>query len=540
MTEHADRLPSSARVYGLIDALQWPLLAAAAYYLAAESAFLVGTLSDRIFAPFWPPNVVLLCVFLNAPYARWPYFVATIFVAHVGAELRIGMGASQLMVAFLTNFLVAALSAVWLRSVVGGPPWLGDLRKAGCYILVTAGASPALVALAGALVPILGGSDPANYWIYWAHWYVANALACLTLGPICLAWFGSDGRLALDWPVRRSIEAAAVAALLLVVCLITFNWLHVAPSTFLPGMLYLPLPLALWMTFRFGAKGASAAILIVTVLLISNTLRGPSPFIGADIEVNVLALQLFLTGLSIPIIFLGAAIDQLRTTEATARKLAGSVLRAQDEERRRIARELHDSTGQNLVAAKLLLGKLQRGQPAAEGSISQVAELLQTSIADLRTMSYLLHPPLLDEAGLGLALRSYVEGFSARSGIDVDVEVPEGLERLPGDVELVLFRVAQEALTNVSRHSESKSAHIRLVREHSLDGANIVMTIENEQANAGRPSQVRSLLDGPLKPSRGVGLASMRERLSQIGGHLDVLSASGATLVRATIPVLAA
>ena len=155
-------------------------------------------------------------------------------------------------------------------------------------------------------------------------------------------------------------------------------------------------------------------------------------------------------------------------------------------------------------------------------------------------MSYLLHPPLLDEAGLGLALRSYVEGFSARSGIDVDVEVPDSLERLPNDVELVLFRVAQEALTNVSRHSESKIAHIRLAREPSLDGANIVMTIENGQPSAARPSQVRSLLDGPLKPSRGVGLASMRERLGQIGGHLDVLSAGGATLVRATIPLLAA
>jgi signal transduction histidine kinase len=226
--------------------------------------------------------------------------------------------------------------------------------------------------------------------------------------------------------------------------------------------------------------------------------------------------------------------------ETTARKLAGSVLRAQDEERRRIARELHDSTGQNLVVATLLLRKLQGSLPASgSASAAQLSELLQRSIADLRTTSYLLHPPLLDEAGLSLALRSYIEGFSARSGIDVDIDLSDSFERLPGDIELALFRVAQEALTNVSRHSDSKRAHIRIRRRQTLDGPSIVMTIEN---NCGAAAQAISLLvkPAPVGPAHGVGLASMRERLHQIGGHLEFLSGGGATLVRATVPLPAA
>jgi signal transduction histidine kinase len=405
--------------------------------------------------------------------------------------------------------------------------------------LVAAGVSPAIVAFAGAFVPILGGGDSARYWAFWAHWYVANALAFLTLGPIFLTWFGAaDSRLALrlDW---RSAEAVAVGLALFAACVATFSSLTAAHIAFFPALLYLPLPLVLWMTFRFGAKGASAAILIVTVVLVSHALRGPRPFNGDDVENNVLALQLFLTGLSVPIILLGAVIDQLRSMEATARRLTGSVLKAQDEERRRIARELHDSTGQNLVAATLLLGKLQRKSPQTQDTdVSELGDLLQRSIADLRTMSYLLHPPLLDEAGLPLALQSYVNGFSRRSGINVEVELHEDIDRLPGDVELVLFRVMQEALTNISRHTDSQTARIQLRREKDARENSIVLTIQNDNGNGAGLSENSRLTPRPkLDPLRGVGLASMRERLHQVGGRLEFLSVGPTTLVRAVVPL---
>src|SRR5262249_43128134 len=156
---------------------------------------------------------------------------------------------------------------------------------------------------------------------------------------------------------------------------------------------------------------------------------------------------------------------------------------------------------------------------------------------EVRTVSYLLHPPLLDEVGLGPALRCYVDGYMERSGLAVDLDVAPDVERLPPDTELTVFRVVQEALTNISRHSQSPTARIRLAREIASDGQTIVLTIED--AGRGMPviNNVRALIGKLGSRSAGVGLASMRERLHQIGGRLEIDSAVGRTIVRAIIPV---
>src|SRR5262249_38681054 len=153
-----------------------------------------------------------------------------------------------------------------------------------------------------------------------------------------------------------------------------------------------------------------------------EALHGVGPFPHSSPERGLLALQLFLTGISIPILLLGALIDELRRTERTTRDVAASAMRAQDEERRRIARGLHDSTGQNRIAAPLIAGRIEHSLPeAARPAFRQLEEMLQQSIGEIRTVSYLLHPPLLDEAGLALAVRNFVEGFGERSGIAVDL-----------------------------------------------------------------------------------------------------------------------
>jgi signal transduction histidine kinase len=327
-----------------------------------------------------------------------------------------------------------------------------------------------------------------------------------------------------------------LTALLFGTCIVTTQIGGWTTSAFLPLLLFAPLPFVLWAAVRYGEKGASGAILLVTIVLTWRTLHGSGLLLDEDPERSVLALQLFLTGLSIPVLLLGALIDELRGTERTMRELAISVVRAQDEERRRIARDLHDSTGQNLIAATLLLGRIEDVVPAAAKPIlGQLEETLQQSIREVRTVSYLLHPPLLDEVGLGPALRCYVDGYSERSGLAVDLDVAPNVNRLPPDTELAVFRIVQEALTNVSRHSRSPTARIRLARETASDGSNIVLTIED--AGRGMPaiSNARALIGRKLG-ARGVGLASMRERLHQLGGSLEIESAVGRTVVRAIIP----
>jgi PAS domain S-box-containing protein len=307
-------VPASAAVRG-------PLLAAFAYLVGAESAFLVGTLSDQIFAPFWPPNVILFAVLLLTPTSRWWLYVLVAVPAHVVAEMQVGMGLLPIAVAFASNCAIALIAAFAVRRQLERAPWLGTLRKASIYVLITALLAPALVALAGAFVPILGGAANGNYLVAWTQWFLANSLGFLTLGPICLSWFAAGPRPWAGFSTARLIEAAALAVALVVVSALAF---HLAAGTveigFMPALLYSPLPLILWATMRFGEKGASGAVLVVTVALLWLALNSSSLFAAGDPERNVLALQIFLIGLAIPVLLLGATIDEVRRAEAATRE----------------------------------------------------------------------------------------------------------------------------------------------------------------------------------------------------------------------------
>jgi len=290
------------------------------YFLGAEAAFFVGTLSDKIFAPFWPPNVILFCALLVAPKTRWWLYILAAFPAHVAAELDVGMPAAPLVVAFVTNCMVAVLNAAVARRVLGELPWFGSLKKASLYVLIAAVAGPAVVALGGAFVPILGGAT-GHYLTFWAQWYLSNALGFLTLGPIFLIWLSGGPKFRSFASAPRLIEAAALGVALVVVCALAFRLSAGTIETgFMPAVLYSPLPLILWSATRFGEKGASGAILVVTVVLLWLALNSSGIFIAGNPEMNVFALQIFLIALSIPVLLLGAAIDEVRCAEQTTRE----------------------------------------------------------------------------------------------------------------------------------------------------------------------------------------------------------------------------
>jgi len=301
----------------------WPkaALVAIAYFIGAEAAFLVGTLSDRIFAPFWPPNVILFCALLLAPRRHWWIYIAAAFPAHIVAELGVGMPAPQWLVAFATNCAVAALNAFLVQTALIEAPWLGSLKKAALYILITAVASPAVAALGGAFVPILGGGAADNYFGFWEQWYLSNALGYLTLGPIFLILCSERVKSLSLVSLRLVLEAILLAVTLVVVCALAFRISSGAVATgYIPALLYSPLPFILWSAIRFGEKGASAAILIVTIVLLWLTLNSSSLFIAGTREANVLALQIFLISLSIPVLLLGASIDEARHAVGATRE----------------------------------------------------------------------------------------------------------------------------------------------------------------------------------------------------------------------------
>jgi signal transduction histidine kinase len=295
------------------------IIVAVAYYLGAEIAFLIGTLSDKIFAPFWPPNVVLFCALLVTSPRDWWIFILAAFPAHMAAELQVGMPLAQLLVAFATNCSVAVFNASAVRRLLVEPPWFGTIRKATAYVFVTAFAGPAICAFGGAFVQILGGGALESYGLYWTRWYASNALGSLTLGPIamiCLEGAKAFG----PSPATRKLEALLTGALLIVACIIAFEDMPRIATGYLPALLYLPLPLIVWAAVRFGARGASGAIMVISLVLIWRTLNGPSVFDIGDPEANVFAMQLFLIGLSTPILLLGAAIEENRHAETMTRE----------------------------------------------------------------------------------------------------------------------------------------------------------------------------------------------------------------------------
>jgi signal transduction histidine kinase len=223
---------------------------------------------------------------------------------------------------------------------------------------------------------------------------------------------------------------------------------------------------------------------------------------------------------------------ELDVANQNLRELTARLMQLQDDERRRIARELHDSIGQLCAALTMNLttvgADIERLTKTAK-AVSDSAALVQEMNAEVRTISYLLHPPMLDEAGLASALRWYVKGFSERSKIRVDLEVPEDLGRFTQELETAVFRTVQECLTNIHRHSGSPVAKLRLARSAS----EICLTVEDR--GSGMAAEKLEVVASGGTP--GVGLRGMRERLRQLNGDLQVRSDGSGTKVEARLPI---
>jgi signal transduction histidine kinase len=220
---------------------------------------------------------------------------------------------------------------------------------------------------------------------------------------------------------------------------------------------------------------------------------------------------------------------QLAQKTEEIRQLTGKILMLQDDERRRLARELHDSTGQMLVAMKMALDQMSEEAKGRkiESLVAETIALNEDMSRQLRTMSYLLHPPLLDEVGLPSALHWYTDGFAQRSGVKVELEMSPDFGRLAADMEIALFRVVQECLTNIHRHSGSTTANIRLSRD--------LETVLAEIVDTGKGVSPKHLHKGKVIP--GVGLMGIQERMRQFGGSVEITSSENGTAVLARIPL---
>ncbi len=212
---------------------------------------------------------------------------------------------------------------------------------------------------------------------------------------------------------------------------------------------------------------------------------------------------------------LESEINVRKSAEDRLRKLSVHVMAIQDQERRRIARELHDSAGQTLAAIRMTLAMLagKTSEPQCLALLGDVDQLTNHLLREIRTTSYLLHPPLLDESGFCSAARWFVDGFTKRCGLEVRCDIPEQTERLPDSIELALFRVLQESLTNVHRHSGATSAVVKFLRDEN--GVCLHVSDNGKGVPEARLKQFRESGSG-----MGVGISGMRERVGELGGQL--------------------
>ncbi len=337
---------------------------------------------------------------------------------------------------------------------------------------------------------------------------------------MALAGFGSAGG-------ARYSEAALLAIATVLVARSVFGVQLLSPST-TPALLYLPLPLLLWAAARFGLGGLSMSLLSVALISIWYAMHGREPFPYASMAQNVLSLQILFCVVAVPLMFLSAVMAEARRTQDSLRRISGSLIEAQEKERHRIARELHDDIVQRLALLSLELEEVQGDVPDAAPELRARIGAVQNETTriteDVQLLSHELHSSKLEYLGIVGATKNFCKEFSKRQNVEIDFQSRDVPAGLPTELSLPLFRVLQEALGNATKHSGVKRFEVRLWGSTG----EIHLTISDLGTGFDTETAMKST---------GLGLTSMQERLRLVHGQLSITSKpKGGTTVHARIP----
>ncbi len=522
------------------------------YFLAGKIGLRLAIVHPSATA-VWPATGLALAAVLLFGDSVWPaIFLGAFFVnlTTAGSLLSsLGIAAGNTLEAVVGAYLVTRFAQG--RKVFDRAEGIFKFALfAGCLataISATFGTGSLLV------TGFLRGADPKTVWF---TWWLGDMVGALLVTPCFLLWparnEGSARRLTIWW-------AASLASLILIALL--------AFGSFLPGgsdfpLKFVCLPIVVWAAVELRRHELPLALVAFAGIAIEASLAVSGPPVSNK---SLLVLQVFLGVTAMTGLVTSAAVsernrheDELREaradlavrvlertrelelrieeqklTEQALQDLSARLLQVQDEERRRVARDLHDSTGQSLAALLLALSPLAKRlaptAPEIAAQLDRVTELARTVADEVRTTSYLLHPPLLDETGLKSALAWYVQGFEERSKIKVTLEISDSLGRLPANIEIMVFRIVQECLANVLRHAKSQTVAVRLLHSDQA------LTLDVQDQGKGiAQDKLKAIVESR---SAGVGMRGMRERLISVNGELKVISDKNGTLVRSIIPL---
>lgn len=498
--------------------------------------------NPAVLSALWLPDSVLLCCLLFTPARRWWIYILVSLPVRYYFATHAGLPPWQVLANFPNDWLKALLSAYLLRRFARGSFRLDSLYQFGLFFCVAVVVSPALSAVGGAAIRHALGQP---FWEVWYRWFLSCALVALVVTPTLVYWIA--GRPKTNPAPGRYVEAVLLASGLLLTSYAAFGRTTDDPVSAV-AVLYAPVPFLIWAASRFGSIGASTAISVVGILAMLSTRHGRGPFLTASPADNVVAMQLFLVVISLPLLLFSILIVERRKNEESLRqtmhelalseehlrenfeqiqKLSARLLNAYEDERKNISRELHDGVSQQITGVLLALTVLKRQPGMPEAGRKQVDAVLPilTQVSDgIRNLSRQLHPMVVEYVGLSRALQSLCADGQSLHGLEVEFTASELPAAVAPDTAISLYRIAQEALRNAAYHSGSKRARVEL----AVTNGRVQLCITDWGCGFDVDRARRK---------GGLGLISMQERAQSLRGTLRITSRAGSgTEIIAEVP----
>lgn len=492
------------------------------YYLGTRIGFALTPVGQPN-STFWPPNAILLATFLLAPPRTWWTFLLAALPAHLLAHLQTGIPLSTAVGWFITNTAEALVGAFCITRLTEKENLFHSVR--GVFIFLAFGVfiAPLTTSFMDAAAVVITGWG-REYWPLGAERFWTNALAELTIVPTIVICSSNHISRIGQTTFARLCEAALLALGTVMVMTTIFGLRPLSPGT-APALLYVLLPLSLWAAVRFGIGGLSLSLLCVALTSMWFTMHGRAPFPHATLAQNVLSLQILLCLVMVPLMFLSAVLSEFRLAQDSLRSISSRLISAQEQERHRIARELHDDLGQSLALVHASLkGLIEESNEMIKPRLVDLCNQLTDVATAAHEISHDLYPSQLEYLGLEAALRKLCNDTMLGRDLRITLTISNLPSRLHPSILLCLFRVVQEALHNVVTHSQATRVEIEL----RADATQAMLRVVDNGVGFDR----RHTLGG-------LGLSSMQERIRSVRGSIKIKSAPGkGTQIKMRVPIL--
>lgn len=469
--------------------------------------------------PLWPDSAIVVVALMLVPTSIWPILIPASFAGIVLYDLQAGVPVRSIAWFIPADTIQVLTAATGLRYSFKGVPRLNNINSLAKYCFFAVFLAPFAAAFVSA--PGITG----NYWAGWRTSFFSEVVAFTTLAPAMLSWF-SEGSAWLQKPRGYHLEFVVLVAATVVVGYLIFGTSTLGKS---PAVLYALVPFLLWSSLRFGSIGIATSMMVIGFLSIWGLVHGQGPFKGLGTHGSMLSLQLFLIFASISFMVLTALVEDRKIAGERLANLSRGLIEAQEKERTRIARELHDDIGQRFALLAIALEQLKeksiRYGPENEIRIDKISKDVSDMASDVQSLSHQLHSSKLEYLGLVAAIRIFCKEFAERQNMKIDFRSHDVPGMLRYEVSLCLFRVLQESLQNSAKHSGTRNLEAQLW----ASSGQIHLTVRD----CGRGFDVATASRGA-----GLGLISMRERLKSVGGALSIDSQHGSgTTIHARIPL---